>query len=121
MTSNCYYQINVDKDLQRMPLPNGFIDRHQLVTEWLEVLLEVHPALFMNKQTQTDVCIVAPCTEVHYGNGSTDRNKLKIQEVKLKCPLTSLQPDHLLSRSKTLPALLNLEKKRVIGIINTHK
>ena len=66
---------------------HGFIDRHQLVTELLEVLQEVHLPLFMNKQTQTDVCIVALCTEVHHGNGSIDRNKL--QEVKLKSPLTS--------------------------------
>ena len=59
MTSDCHYHIYVDEGLERMPLPNGFIDSHQFVTEWLEVLQEVHLALFMNKQTQTDVCIVA--------------------------------------------------------------
>ena len=68
------------KKKESIPLPNGFIDRHHLATELLEVLQEVHLVLFMNKQTQTDVCIVALCTEEHYGNGLTDRNKIKIQE-----------------------------------------
>ena len=80
MTSNCYYHINVIKGLENITLLNGFIDRHQLVTEWLEVLQKVHVALFMNKQTQTDVCIVALSTEEHYGNSLTNRNKIKIQE-----------------------------------------
>ena len=80
MTSDCYYDINVVKGLESILLLNGFIDGHQLVTEWLEVLQEVHLVLFMNKPTQTDVCIVGLCTEEHYGNGSTDRNKIKIQE-----------------------------------------
>ena len=58
MTSDCYYSINVIKGLESIPLPNGFIDGYQFVTELFEVLQEVHLTLFMNKQKQTDVCIV---------------------------------------------------------------
>ena len=44
-----------------------------------------------HEQANTNRCVhCSICTEVHYENDLTDRNKDSTKEVKLKCPLTSL-------------------------------
>ena len=113
------YDANVVKGLENMPLSNAIIDQNQFMTESGTTDSTVRStACTFQAQASTNRCM--HCSTLYR---STLRKRLDRQkqgtEVKQhrkdatsKCPLVALQHNDLLSRSRALATVLNLQKKQ---------
>ena len=110
------YDPNVIKSLEGIPHPNGFINKHQFVAEYGTIESTVRStSCTFHVQPKTKRCV--HCSTLYRSTlwKWFDRRKQykdSRKDVNSKCPLASLKPDDLLSRSRALSASLSLEKKK---------